>query len=178
MIMSGTIKTLVMALIVVTALSGCQNANNDVRESARQALENPNAVQPANNSALASAIEQPALPSGPVTQMEFAEQRFNFGTVVEGEKVTHVYTFKNTGKEPLILSNARGSCGCTVPQWPREPIAPGDTGEIKVEFNTANKRGQRSQKVTLTANTNPPETFLYLEGEVTAPATTSGVNVN
>ena len=88
------------------------------------------------------------------------------GTVVEGEKVSHTYKFKNDGQEPLILSNAKGSCGCTVPSWPREPIPPGGEGEVTVEFNSQNKKGKRNQKVTITANTNPPQTFIYLKGEV------------
>ncbi len=103
--------------------------------------------------------------------MEFDATEFDFGTVQDGEKVSHTYTFKNTGSEPLILSNAKGSCGCTVPSWPREPIAPGETGEITVEFNSKNKKGRRNQKVTITANTNPPQSFIYLKGEVMGDAT-------
>ena len=108
----------------------------------------------------------PAAPTGPTTNLTFAETEFNFGKVVAGEKVSHTYKFTNTGKEPLIISNAKGSCGCTVPQWPREPIAVGGTGEITVVFDSKNKKGPRNQKVTLTANTDPPQTFLYLKGEV------------
>jgi len=94
------------------------------------------------------------------------QPEFDFGTVKEGEKVSHVYKFKNAGKEPLVISNAQGSCGCTVPKWPRDPIAPGKSGEIVVEFDTKGKAGDRNQKVTLTANTNPPQTFLSLKGKV------------
>jgi len=55
---------------------------------------------------------------------------------MEGEKVVHVYKFKNSGKEPLVISNAKGSCGCTVPEWPREPIPVGGSGEIRVQFDS------------------------------------------
>ncbi len=105
-------------------------------------------------------------PVGPTTTIEFEKTTYDFGDVEEGVRVTQVYTFTNTGDEPLIFSNARGSCGCTVPQWPREPIAPGETASITVEFNTKNKKGKRNQKVTLTGNTNPPQTFIYLTGNV------------
>jgi hypothetical protein len=105
-------------------------------------------------------------PIGPTTTVTFDESQISFGTIPEGEVVNQVFTFKNTGTEPLILSDARGSCGCTVPAWPKEPIAPGETGEITVQFNSAAKKGKRSQKVTITANTNPPQTFIYLTGEV------------
>lgn len=112
----------------------------------------------------------PAVPTGPTTVMSFDATEFDFGTVDEGEKVSHTYSFKNTGDEPLILSNAKGSCGCTVPKWPKEPIPPGEDGEIIVEFNSKNKKGKRNQKVTITANTNPPQSFIYLKGEVNPSA--------
>ncbi len=115
-----------------------------------------------------TAQESPVLspPAGPTTTIEFEETTYDFGTVEEGTLVAKVYTFTNTGTQPLIFSNARGSCGCTVPQWPREPIAPGETASITVEFNSSHKKGKRNQKVTLTGNTNPPQTFIYLTGEV------------
>ena len=91
---------------------------------------------------------------------------FDFGTITEGEVVAHTYTFTNTGDAPLVLSNAKGSCGCTIPAWPKEPIAPGETASMTVEFNSKGKFGQRNQKVTITANTNPAQTFIYLTGRI------------
>lgn len=166
-------KPVLLALAVIALFTGCQQGNQDAREAARQEIESanqPNSIQ--------NAVQSPTTPTGPTTSMTFNEERFNFGTVVEGEKVSHTFEFTNTGDEPLILSNARGSCGCTVPKWPREPIQPGESSEVTVEFNTKNKRGQRSQKVTITANTNPPETFIYLEGQVEPAATEPNVQVN
>lgn len=113
-----------------------------------------------------STYPTPYAPIGPTTEISFEESTFDFGTVEEGELVRHTFTFTNTGDEVLILSDARGSCGCTVPKWPRAPIAPGETASITVEFNSKNKKGKRNQKVTITANTNPPQSFLYLTGEV------------
>ncbi len=160
------IKPVLMAVAVLALLASCQTANKDVRDAARNAVET--GVQPADPNAQASV--QPTVPAGPTTSIEFEETEFDFGTVQEGQKVSHTYKFKNTGKEPLVLSDAKGSCGCTVPKWPREPIAPGATGEIVVEFNTQGKAGNRNQKVTLTANTNPPQTFLSLKGVVAGGA--------
>ncbi|HMQ60417.1 MAG TPA: DUF1573 domain-containing protein [Flavilitoribacter sp.] len=111
-------------------------------------------------------VAQPVDKENPVTTLKFEETVYDFGKVVEGRKVTQVFTFTNTGQEPLVLTNALGSCGCTVPKWPREPIRPGETASITVEFNSKNKIGQRNQKVTITANTEPPQTYLYLTGEV------------
>jgi hypothetical protein len=111
-----------------------------------------------------------AVPShnhGPTTTMTFKSPTHDFGTVEEGAKVKHTFTFQNTGSEPLIISNAQGSCGCTVPAWPKEPVAPGATGQITVEFNSESKPGKRNQQVTITANTEPHSTVISLVGNVT-----------
>lgn len=102
----------------------------------------------------------------PSTTIQYESEKFNFGVVDEGEIVKHVYKFKNTGSEPLVISNAKGSCGCTVPTWPKEPVPPGGTGELKVEFNSKGKPGPQSKRVTVTANTTPTETYLEIAGEV------------
>lgn len=106
-------------------------------------------------------------PTGPTTVIEYEnEGRFDFGKVDEGDIVKHSFKFKNVGTEPLVISNARGSCGCTVPTWPKEPVPPGGNAEIYVEFNSKGKPGAQSKRVTVTANTNPTETFLEIRGEV------------
>jgi hypothetical protein len=135
----------------------CQSGGNDaVRDAARQTTATPAAPQP-----------NVAVPSGPVTTVAFNENgTFDFGTVTEGEIVSHTFAFTNTGSEPLIISDAKGSCGCTVPSKPTAPIAPGEDGEVTVQFNSKNKKGARNQKVTITANTNPAQSFIYLTGTV------------
>ncbi len=110
--------------------------------------------------------EEPAAPAGPTTVVTFDELEFDYGIVDAGEKVQHTYKFKNTGSEPLIISNAKGSCGCTVPSWPKEPIPVGGTGEIDVVFDSKGKKGKQSKRVTITANTDPVQTFLTIKGEV------------
>ncbi len=106
------------------------------------------------------------VPTGPTTTIQYELDKFEFGTVDEGEIVKHIFKFKNTGSEPLIISNAKGSCGCTVPTWPKEPVPPGGMGEIKVEFNTKGKPGAQSKRVTVTSNTVPTETFIEVSGTV------------
>jgi len=101
------------------------------------------------------------------TTFEFEESTFDFGTIDAGEKVSHVFKFTNTGDNPLLIKNAKGSCGCTVPKWPKAPIMPGETGEILVEYNSKGKKGLETKRVTLTANTDPAQTFLTITGEVT-----------
>lgn len=111
-------------------------------------------------------VTAPEVPSGPTTTIQYEQEKFNFGTCDEGEVVKHIFKFKNTGNEPLVISNAKGSCGCTVPTWPKEPVPPGGSGEIKVEFNSKGKPGPQSKRVTVTANTTPSETFIEISGEV------------
>ncbi len=140
------------------AADNADTAKTDVKTEERAATP--------TNTAAPKPTAEAAAPTGPTTVMDFDATEFDFGLVDEGEKVSHTYNFKNTGSEPLILSNAKGSCGCTVPKWPKEPIAPGESGVITVEFNSKNKKGKRNQKVTITANTDPAQTFIYLKGEV------------
>ncbi|MEL6987767.1 MAG: DUF1573 domain-containing protein [Bacteroidota bacterium] len=102
----------------------------------------------------------------PVAEIEFDESSFDFGTISSGEKVGHVFTFTNTGDVPLVIVNAKGSCGCTVPFFPKVPIMPGESSEIEVEFDSKNKYGMQSKRVTITANTEPVNIFLTMKGEV------------
>ena len=124
------------------------------------------AIKPTN------AVTQPQQPAQPevdpatAAQISFEENSFDFGTLQEGEKVEHVFKFTNTSDNPLTISNARGSCGCTVPEWPREPIAPGEAGEIKVKFDSKGKKGVQNKNVTITANTIPANTMLTISSDV------------
>ncbi len=111
-------------------------------------------------------VNTPLATSGPTTTIKYEKDRHDFGTVNEGEVVKYAFKFTNTGKEPLLINNAKGSCGCTVPTWPKEPVAPGGSGELVVEFNTKGKPGKQSKRVTVTANTVPTETFIEVAGEV------------
>lgn len=162
-------KSLSFAALFVMAITlfSCQQGNEDVRDAARQDIET---TMPANMAAAAPVQPSVAAPVGPTTSMAFEEDVFNFGTVTEGEVITHTYTFTNTGDEPLTILDATGTCGCTVPSRPQAPIAPGETGEITVRFDTRHKVGERQQKVTVTANTNPTKTVISLDGTVVAPA--------
>jgi len=103
---------------------------------------------------------------GPV--MTFDKVVHDFGTINEGDKVTTVFNFTNTGNEDLIIVDARGSCGCTVPQYPKNTaIAPGATGEITVSFDSSNKPGNQQKSVTLSANTASGREMLRIKSQVT-----------
>ena len=96
----------------------------------------------------------------------FKEEIFDFGELPEGPKVETEFVFTNTGSEPLIISNAKGSCGCTVPSWPNTPIAPGETGVIKVVYNTARRPGNFTKTITLTSNADTPSKVIKIRGSV------------
>lgn len=86
----------------------------------------------------------------------FKENSVDFGDIVQGQKVEHTFVLTNSGKQPLIISNVAATCGCTVPTWPKEPIAPGKSGEIKVSFNSAGKIGQQNAVVRIYSNASEP----------------------
>ena len=98
--------------------------------------------------------------------MVFETETIDYGTIEHNAEGTRKFVFTNNGNKPLIITNTQGSCGCTVPQWPKDPIAPGATGQIVVKFNSANKVGKNSKKVTIVANTEPISTVLTITAEV------------
>ncbi|MET1054603.1 MAG: DUF1573 domain-containing protein [Pedobacter sp.] len=98
--------------------------------------------------------------------ISFESGMYNFGKISQGEKVNHEFKFKNTGKSPLIIANATATCGCTTPDIPKAPIKPGDSGVIKVVFNSTGKMGMQDKIVTITSNANPETTEVHLIGEV------------
>ena len=134
-----------LVLLATTMLSCTSNENNlteDVKIEYADYIDNP-------------------------TTVEFDEYAYDFGTVEEGEMVHRTYTFTNTGDQNLVLIDVKGSCGCTVPEeWPKHPIAPGETGEIKVVFNSKNRVGNALKNVKVEANTDPSITTLTISGVV------------
>ena len=109
-------------------------------------------------------------PEGPLPVMEFETTDHDFGTINEGDEVTYTYNFKNTGEAPLIIQGAQGSCGCTVPDWSKEPIPVGGSGFVKAKFDSHGKQNAQSKTVTVTANTFPKQTVLRFKAMVTPKA--------
>ena len=158
---------LALSLFVAFAFTACQG------EGSETAKTDDAAVEAATKKIDAKKAEKPAadpVADLPKTSIEFDETVFDFGQIKDGEKVRHTYKFTNTGNEPLVLSNCKGSCGCTVPQCPKEAFAPGESGEIVVEYNSRNKgnvEGKLDQKfITVTANTEPAQSRLTIKGIV------------
>jgi hypothetical protein len=99
-------------------------------------------------------------------EMSFDQTTHEFGTIAQGVVVEHTFKFSNKGTTPLIISSANGSCGCTVPIWPKEPIMPGDEGEIKVSFNSEGKYGMQYKTVTINYNSDSGPVILHMKGKV------------
>lgn len=99
-------------------------------------------------------------------QITFEENSHNFGVMTEGEQVEYSFRFKNTGDGDLLIVNAVASCGCTVPEYPKGLIKPGESGVLKVKFNSKGKEGLFDKNVMVTCNTEPRETRLTISGEV------------
>lgn len=107
--------------------------------------------------------------AGPV--IEFANLEHDYGTITQGADGNCEFVFTNTGTQPLTLENVRSSCGCTVPNWPKEPIAPGQTGVIKVKYDTQ-RVGPISKTITVTSNGSETPLILKIKGKVEPAATT------
>ena len=131
------------------------------------AVENPELEIKTLPSVEKKAVDE-AVVSGPVTSIEFLETEHHFGNVFYPSENMHTFKFKNTGDFPLTIESAKASCGCTIPNKPEEPIAPGEIGELDVIFRP--KQGQAgspvTKKVTVVANTNPRETYINIKADV------------
>jgi hypothetical protein len=136
-------RRLFFSLIIAgTLMMGCNQSNSGT----------------AANNTVADAANAPV--------MKFEKDVHDFGKINRGDKISYDYKFTNTGKSPLIISDAIASCGCTKPEWPKTPIKPGESGVIAVTFNSAGKQGLQDKLITITANTNPAQNMVHLIGEV------------
>ncbi len=160
---------LLMTAVVAFVAIGCNNRDSEKKiaqlEARLQELEGKKAAAPTP----AVTPEAPAVeekPTGPIPAMEFETIDHDFGTIKEGDVVEYIYKFKNTGEAPLIIQNAQGSCGCTVPEWSKEPVPVGGTGIIKAKFDSNGKPNTQNKTVTVTANTWPKQTVLRFKAMV------------
>lgn len=99
-------------------------------------------------------------------QLTFTNREHDFGEIEEGKVVEYIFTFKNTGNYPLMLQDIRTTCGCTAPEWTKEPIAPNEEGKIIVRFNSAHKAGQQRKVITVISNASNSSESLVLVGTV------------
>lgn len=106
--------------------------------------------------------------------MKFELESHDFGKISQGEKVSFAFKFRNVGGSDLIISEAHGSCGCTVPDYPRKPVAPGQDEVVNVVFNSEGKHGAQEKTVTLTTNCTPNTKVITIKADVLVPAERGG----
>ncbi len=138
-------------LFIATALLGCESNSGSEEFSSRLAQEGTNEYVEVESK---------------TTTLSFNKMEHDFGNVVVGEDYTFKFIVKNTGKDPLIIEDAKASCGCTVPDKPEKPIQPGMTDEIVVTFSPKPGQGVTSKTITVTANTDPKITTLTIRANV------------
>lgn len=152
-----------LPLAAAFLLTSCRITDHSERD--------PNEVSAENLNFPASGYED--VDPDDLPKMEFANTHLDLGRIVQGAKVDSVYILKNTGGSPLVITDVRGSCGCTVGKdWPKQPVAPGDKARITVSFDSEGRNGRQDKTVTVVANTSPPSTVLTLSAEVVGPTTT------
>lgn len=145
-------RKIFLLAVAAVSLAACQQSKTTTAQTDSTSVKATNTVVVAS-------------PDAPV--ISFEHGMYNFGKIVEGEKVNYAFKFKNTGKTPLIVTNATATCGCTIPEIPKEPIKPDGTGVIKVVFNSTGKMGMQDKVITVTSNGNPSTSEVHLIGEVT-----------
>lgn len=153
------IKKLIL-LLPLTVLFAC----NGKKEPSGDGKINPEVVNNPASASGSSASDQDAIP-----EFTFETDTHDFGVIQQGEKVTYAFKFKNTGKAPLVISSANASCGCTVPEYTKTPVQPGEEGFITVTFDSSGKTGMNSKTVTLIANTIPNTKVLTISADIQAP---------
>jgi hypothetical protein len=140
-------KHLFLSIFIATALMACNRASSSTDAPVTDSTGKTVAAEDA-----------------PI--IKFEKDIYDFGVITEGESVHYDFKFKNTGKTPLIITNATATCGCTIPEYPTKPVQPGEEGLIKVVFNSTGKSGIQDKVVTLTSNANPATTNVHVVGEV------------
>ncbi|MAX81037.1 MAG: hypothetical protein CL843_12800 [Crocinitomicaceae bacterium] len=178
--MKENIQTALLAVLTLTMVYGVfikedspaptmvNNQRNTAAPSSNAFAANNKTMQ--NNTPLQmqqqNESQQPATPPKPATTVDFTEMDHDFGNINQDTENKHVFSFTNTGSNPLIIESATGSCGCTVPEYPKEPIMPGEKGEIKVVYKPGKQQGNQHKTVKVVANTTPKETVLNITAQV------------
>lgn len=147
------IKKIAAGLSLAIALAACNQTSTQEKATADSSSKAPATISAATAAA-----------------MKFETEAHDFGKIKEGDKVTYEFKYTNTGKSPLIISDAYATCGCTTPEIEKKPIQPGASSFVKVTFNSAGKSGLQDKLITIVANTVPAENRVHLTGEVLTDA--------
>ncbi len=148
-------QLLFSSLFALGLFTACNNQNNS-----------DNTASVDSNSTSIQANVADSTSQANLGKISFEETAYDFGTVKEGEIVEHVFKFTNTGSAPVILTQVAASCGCTTPDYTKEPILPGKEGEIKVSFDSKGQVGNQQKIVTISSNAENNVTTVQIKGTV------------
>ncbi len=154
--------SIVFILFSFIVITGCQKVEE--QQNNQSLIQTEKEVNNATNSKQDSQTEGTG--DTKVTKIEFEKDNHDFGLIKEGEKVSHVFKFKNVGTEPLVIKNVKPACGCTTPDWTKDPVPPGGEGKIEVSFDSQGRTGIQNKSVEVFANTDPEVHTLKFKGEV------------
>lgn len=157
--------TFSLAVLLGFGLVSCNESAESTEGSANGEAKIDTEV--VNNDASAEGTVDPA--NAPSFSWE--KESHDFGEIAQGEKVSYSFKFTNSGKSDLVISSAKGSCGCTVPEYSKDPVPPGGSGKIDVVFDSKGKSGGQNKKVTIVSNTVPNQAILTITGNVNVPVT-------
>lgn len=147
-------KNIIFLLLIATGIFiSCDNSNKKIPTDVVNNSSSANAKT--------NAVDLPVI--------QFEETSHDFGKIIQGEKVSYLFKFKNTGKSDLLISKVSTSCGCTVGKYPKEPIEPGKSGTIEVTFDSNNRKGFQNKTITVLTNTEPNITTLYIKTNIEMP---------
>jgi len=163
--MNAQLKTILLTILTLSAFTIALVELSGVSTTAfvNKYGSNTKTIDPELNAMQKKEQELKAMPK---TTIEFTETKYSFGTIKEGDVVKHVYHFKNTGSNPLLINNAVASCGCTVPSYPKEPVAPGGEGDITVQFNSHNKEGHQQKNIMIYSNAQEEAMSIGFDADV------------
>jgi len=146
-------KNLFFLLIFSLLITSCNNRANSKNDLPSDVVRNPNSAE--------NPVSSENLPV-----ISFEKDFHDFGKLISGEKVTYSFAFKNTGKSMLLISDVSSSCGCTVPNFPKKPIKPGETGNVEVSFDSEGRHGLQTKTITVFSNCQPSVTTLRIQSTV------------
>ena len=143
-------KRILLSLVIMFALFSCDTKDNKI---STDLVNNPVTADGVKKGATAPAIQ-------------FDKTEHDFGKILQGEQVSYTFKFKNTGNAPLIISNVETTCGCTTPEYTKNPIKPGESGKITVLYDSKGHKGFQNKRLLVKANTNPSETIIRIKAQV------------
>ncbi len=165
----------IATLAFIAVLTACNQPSGQDNQDTSTTENTGTVSEPSKQEEMpANSINNPATASNPTAQpgeypvMTLKSSFFDFGDIVEGQVVETTFEFTNTGKADLLINRCDATCGCTVPDCPKEPVKPGKSGKIKIEFNSAGKSGVNNKAVTVTSNTREGRTELKFRANVQA----------